>query len=116
MNTAIATTEAVIRNHLHAFVAQRGVDAIVSDYHDDARLYTEARIYEGKEAIRGFFVDFIASLPEGVVNRFLLKALHVDRDLAFITWNAGADVPLGTDTFLVRDGRIVSQTFAMATK
>ena len=116
MSTAIASAEAVIRNHLQAFIAQRGVDAIVSDYHDDARLYTEARIYRGKEQIRAFFVEFIASLPEGVVNRFLLKALHVDRDLAFITWNAGADVPLGTDTFLVREGRIVSQTFAMATR
>jgi hypothetical protein len=30
-----------------------------------------------------------------------------------ITWSAGTDVPLGTDTFVVRDGKIVSQTFAM---
>jgi hypothetical protein len=37
----------------------------------------------------------------------------VEGDLGYITWSAGAALPLGTDTFLVRDGKIVAQTFAL---
>jgi hypothetical protein len=63
MNTASVVTETVVRNHLQVFLEQKGVAAIVSDYDEDARFYTEAKIYRGKPEIHGFFRDFIASLP-----------------------------------------------------
>jgi ketosteroid isomerase-like protein len=106
-------TEAVVRNHLDAFVTRKGVAAILADYDEDARLYTEAKVYRGKPQIGEFFVDFIASLPAGAIDRFSLTTLRVDGELAYITWSAGDDIPLGTDTFVVRNGRIVSQTVAM---
>lgn len=34
-------------------------------------------------------------------------------NVAFITWDVGDDIPLGTDTFVVADGKLVSQTFAL---
>jgi ketosteroid isomerase-like protein len=114
MSTQTAWTEAVIRKHLNTFLEGKGVDAIVADYAEDASLYTEARVYQGTGQIREFFSDFIAALPPGAVERFTLKSLRVDGNLGFITWAAGREIPLGTDTFLVRDGRIVSQTFAMS--
>ena len=40
-------------------------------------------------------------------------ACRVDGNIAYITWSIGSDVPLGTDTFVVDNGKIVSQTFAM---
>lgn len=108
-----AGTEAVIRNHLAAFLEQKGVAAILEDYDERARFYTEARVYRGKEEIRGFFEAFMQSLPARAVERFALRSLRVDGGMAYITWSVGDDVPLGTDTFIVEDGKIVSQTFAM---
>jgi len=113
MNARSSQTEAVVRNHLEAFVKQKGVAAILADYDEAARLYGEAKIYSGKAEIHDFFVGFIGSLPAGAIDRFSLKTLRVDGELAYITWNVGDDIPLGTDTFVVRDGKIVSQTFAM---
>jgi len=113
MSTRSSVTESVVRNHLQAFVQQRGVPAILSDYDENARLYGEARAYEGKQEIGAFFTDFIASLPDGAISRFSLRSLRVDGNIAYITWSAGEDIPLGTDTFVVRNGKIVSQTFAM---
>ena len=113
MITQASVTEAVVRNHLQAFLEQRGVAAIVDDYDDNARFYSEARIYRGKREIHGFFADFIGSLPEGAIERFALRSLRVDGSIAYITWSVGDDIPLGTDTFVVGDGKIVSQTFAM---
>jgi hypothetical protein len=113
MNVETSVTETVVRNHLQAFLEQKGVAAIVSDYDEDARFYSEAKLYRGKQEIYGFFTDFISSLPAGAIERFTVRSLRVDRDIAYITWCVGSDIPLGTDTFVVDDGKIVSQTFAM---
>lgn len=110
---AIEDTETVVRAHLRAFVEQRGLDAILADYDEDARFHTEERAYRGKREIREFFTRFLASLPPGATKRFALRALVIDGDLAFITWAVAPEVPLGTDTFVVRRGRIVRQTFVM---
>ena len=113
MNVQSSATEAVVRNHLQAFVDQRGIAAILGDYDDNAQFHSEARSYRGKHEIRDFFVDFIAALPPGATKRFSLRSLRVEGELAYITWSAGREIPLGTDTFVVRNGKIVSQTFAM---
>jgi hypothetical protein len=106
-------TETVVRHHLQAFLEQQGVAAIVSDYDEDARFYSEAKIYRGKQEIGGFFRDFLASLPAQAIDRFTLTSMRVERNIAYITWCVGSDIPLGTDTFVVHNGKITSQTFAM---
>lgn len=113
MNTLTGDTETVVRHHLQAFVEQHGLDAILNDYAEDACFLSEGRAYCGKSAIREFFADFIAALPPQAIGQFTLRSLRVQGDVAHITWSAGSDLPLGTDTFVVRKGRIVSQTFAM---
>ena len=115
MSNHPSATEAIVRNHLQAFLEQKGIAAILSDYDDDARFHSEVRTYRGKQEIGSFFEDFIASLPPDVTKRFALRTLQVDGDLAYITWSAGREIPLGTDTFVVRNGKIVSQTFAAYT-
>ena len=111
--SATGTTESVVRNHLATFLAQKGIPAIVADYDAEARLHTAARVYVGPTEIGDFFAGFIAALPTNGYERFALESLRVDGELAFITWSIGDDVPLGTDTFVVRGGRIVAQTVAM---
>ena len=72
-----------------------------------------ALIPEKQQAIREFFEGFIAALPPQALGQFTLRSLRVQGDVAYITWSAGPELPLGTDTFVVRKGRIASQTFAM---
>ena len=110
---ATDATEIVVRRHLQAFLEQRGVDAIVSDYGADACFYTEAAVYRGRDEVAGFFRDFLAALPAGAIDRFALRTLRVGPGVAFLTWSVSDEIPLGTDTFVVADGAIVSQTFAM---
>ena len=113
MHTTAVETETIVRRHLQAFVDQRGVEAIVADYADDACFLSDDRAYCGKPEIRMFFNAFIEALPPEAVSQFKLHNFLVQRDVAYITWSAGLKLPLGTDTFVVRRGRIVSQTFAM---
>ena len=37
----------------------------------------------------------------------------VDEEIAYITWEALPWFPLGTDTFVIREGKIQYQTFAV---
>lgn len=113
MKTMSSITENVVRNHLRAFLDQAGIDAILEDYSEDATFLSEGRTYRGKSEIRGFFESFIAALPPQAIRQFLLRSLRCEDDVAHITWSAGSQLPLGTDTFVVHAGKIVSQTFAM---
>ncbi|MBK7249886.1 MAG: nuclear transport factor 2 family protein [Gammaproteobacteria bacterium] len=113
MNPGLDQTEAVVRHHLEAFLEQQGLDAILADYADDACFLSEGRAYCGRAAIREFFDGFLAALPPEAICDFTLRSLRVQGEVAYITWSAGPEFPLGTDTFVVRHGRIVAQTFAM---
>ena len=100
MNTESIVTETVVRNHLQAFQEQKGIAAILNDYDEDARFFSETKIYQGKQEIHGFFMDFVGSLPAGAIDNFSLSSLRVDGNIAYITWSAGSGIPLGTDTFV----------------
>ncbi|MEO7640054.1 MAG: nuclear transport factor 2 family protein [Ramlibacter sp.] len=113
MNTSKSDTETVVRRHLQAFIEQQGLDAILADYADDACFLNDDHSYCGKQEIRMFFSNFVAALPPDAITQFKLHNLLVNGEVAYITWSAGRKLPLGTDTFVVRQGRIVSQTFAM---
>ena len=45
MGTQSSVTETVVRKHLQAFIEQKGIAAILSDYDDDARFYSGTKIY-----------------------------------------------------------------------
>lgn len=113
MSTATASTRDVVDGHLAAFVEQRGLEAILADYREDAVFLTDSAAYRGRAEIAGFFAAFLGALPSGAIERFTLDAVRVEGDVAFITWSVGDAIPLGTDTFVVVDGAIAAQTFAM---
>jgi hypothetical protein len=51
MKTETSVTETVVRGHLQTFLEQRGIPAILADYDENARLYTEAKLYQGTSEI-----------------------------------------------------------------
>jgi ketosteroid isomerase-like protein len=116
MSTTANRTEQVIGQHLSAFLEGRGVDEILADYHEDAVLVAPQAVYRGKPEIRGFFVGFLANLPPGARDDFRLERRECTGDLGYIVWSVKGSVPLGTDTFIVRNGKIAQQTFAMYPK
>ncbi len=113
MDSQLSVTEAVVRSHVQTFLDQKGIAAIVADYDEDACVLSEDKTYRGRREIGAFFEGFIAALPPQGIRRFSLRSLRVEGDLAYITWSVGSEWPLGTDTFVVRNGKIVAQTFAM---
>ena len=104
-------TEATLSHHLQAF-AEGDLNAILSDYVEESVLYTPDGPTRGLSQIRGFFSGVLENAPPGFMENFEMVRQDVAGELAYIVWKSGSVVPLGTDTFIVRNGKIVVQTFA----
>ncbi len=107
--TSEDTTSAVLDHHLGAF--SQGLDEVLSDYTDKSCLITPDRIFRGTGDIRSFFQVFMDSATEEFWANFELGARVLDGEIAYITWCSRPAVTLATDTLLVRDGKILTQTF-----
>ena len=112
MSTDTASqTEAVLGHHLESF-GSKDVNAIMEDYAEDSVLVTQDASFEGIAAIRGFFEAFMPGITPEILANFTMDRQVVHGELAYIVWNAGNLIPLGTDTFVIRNGKIKFQTFA----
>ena len=114
MPTQVDTTRQVIEHHLGALAAGN-LEAILSDYTDGSTLIGPDGALKGRHAIRASFESGLASLFKPGTYEFTMDTLHVVDDIAYIVWHANcvsADIVFGTDTFLIRDGKIAVQTFA----
>lgn len=104
------TTKEVLDHHLQAF--GEGIDAILSDYTDSSTIITPLGTFKGLSAIREFFSNMIAGLPEGFLEALNITNNVVDGDIAYITWQSLPWMPMATDTFVIKDGKIRYQTYA----
>lgn len=106
-------TQAVLTHHLEAFGAG-DLDAILSDYTDSSILIVPGAQFTGPEEIKAVFVGLFAEFAKPGAT-FDMKHMVVEGDIAYIVWVAEtADnvYELGTDTFVIEDGKIAVQTFA----
>jgi ketosteroid isomerase-like protein len=110
-NAVTATTQDVLTHHLNCFGDLAGT---MADYTAESRFFTPDGLLRGPEAIRRFFVRLFEEFAKPGMSFEMLRQ-EVDGDTAYIVWKAEtADnrFELGTDTFIVRNGKIVTQTFA----
>jgi ketosteroid isomerase-like protein len=108
----MASTESVLNHHLQCFAAG-DLPGLLSDYAPGAVLFTPAGPLKGEAAIRPLFQGLIAEFSKPGA-AFTLKQQFIEADHAYILWTAETEdnaYELGTDTFVVRDGKIVAQSF-----
>ena len=108
------STEAVLNHHLQAFVAG-DVDETMRDYTEDSVLIGPDKTLEGLDSIRTAYSNGFSGLFKPGTYDFTMDRTEVVGEVAYIVWhsvNQDADVKLGTDTFVIRDGKIAVQVFA----
>ena len=111
--TSTPSTEAVLRNHLRA--AKVGVDALLADYTEQSVMITQDATYRGIAEIRRFFTALLEDLPPGFFDRMMkISREEIVGEVGYLLWNGEPIVSQATDTFLVRDGKILLQTFTAA--
>jgi ketosteroid isomerase-like protein len=115
----MSSTTDVVNRHLKYF-GQADLKGTLSDYAPDAVMFTPNGTLRGPDAIRPLFQALIAEFGKPGAS-FNMKVQSVAGDYAYIVWSAETPdnvYELATDTFVVRDGKIVAQSFTskVATK
>ena len=103
--------EETLLRHAEAF-AKGDLDAFMSDYCEQAVLITPDGILRGRGEIRTFFEELLAVFLPG--STFEVSQCTTERTMAYIVWSGRSehvDIPFATETFMVRDGKILTQTF-----
>jgi ketosteroid isomerase-like protein len=111
--SAASATEAVVSNHLGCFAAL-DLPGVLADYAPDAVLIVPSGVLRGADEIRPFFATMFAEFAKPGAT-FDLRQQIAEGEVAYIWWTAetaDSTYELGTDTFVVRDGKIAAQTFA----
>lgn len=108
-----AVTKNVLDHHLQTF-QQNDLDGVMEDYTEESILITPDRTYKGLAEIRENFVGAYQALPTNGTTMTVTKSVVV-RDVAYIVWKAVTptlEFKYATDTFIIVDGKIISQTYA----
>jgi ketosteroid isomerase-like protein len=109
----MASTKDVLDHHIKCF-GEGDLAGILSDYAPDAILFTSDGPLRGADAMSPFFQAMLAEFGKPGT-AFSMMHRSVEGDYAYVLWTAEtADnvYELGTDTLVVRDGKIVAQSFA----
>jgi len=112
-NRKMGATKDVLDNHLKCF-GEGDLKGILSDYARGAVLFTPNGPLKGVDSIKPLFEQLIAEFGKPGAT-FSMKLQSVEGDYAYILWAAEtADnvYEMATDTFVVRDGKIIAQSFA----
>ena len=108
-----AITKKVLDHHLKTFQAN-DLEGVMADYVEESILITPDRTYTGLAEIRENFVQAYKALPSNGTTMTVTKSV-VSKNVAYIVWKAitpTVEFEYATDTFIIVDGKIVSQTYA----
>lgn len=108
----MTSTKQVLNHHLKCF-GEGDLNGILSDYAPGAVLFTPGGPLRGADAMRSLFQGMIAEFGKPGAT-FRMKDQFIEGDYAYILWTgetADNVYELGTDTFVVKDGQIVAQSF-----
>jgi ketosteroid isomerase-like protein len=111
------STSDVLDHHLKCF-GEYDVEGTLSDYTPDAVLFVPGGPLKGPDAIRPLFQALISEFAKPG-SSFTMRERWVEGDHAYILWTAETadnSYELATDTFVVRNGKIVAQSFAAQIK
>ncbi len=107
------TTNDVLDQHLKCFY-ENNLDGVLADYSSDAVFFIPGGSLKGPDAIKPFFKALLSEFAKPGAS-FSLREQWIEGDYGYILWSAETadnSYEAATDTFVVRNGKIVAQSFA----
>lgn len=112
-----AKTREVLEHHLEAF-KNNDIEATMADYSEESIVVTPDGTARGLAEIRKNFEGAFKLFPKDSITFTMTKTV-VLQDVAYILWQAKTpkfELSYATDSFIIRDGKILRQTYAGAVK
>lgn len=104
--------EEILNHHVSAFI-EADVNEILKDFTEKSEILTPDGGLKGLNAIRSFLEETFKMVPKG--SAFELKQTIIRDNIAYVVWSGQSsfvNIPIGTDTFIVENDKIVYQTLA----
>lgn len=114
MQTLQMTAKETFQHHLEAF-GKNDIDELMNDYTEYSEVWTPEGPIAGLDAISSFFTYAFTLFPKDATS-LEIKQMIVKGDKLYVVWNADSpivNVPIGTDSFEIIDGKILWQTTAI---
>lgn len=108
-----AITKQVLEHHMQTF-AKNDLEGVMADYTEESILVTPDRTFTGLAEIKENFVGAFQALPTIGTTITNIKSVAT-KDVGYIVWKATTptlEFKYATDTFIIRDGKILRQTYA----
>lgn len=105
-------TRQVLDHHWQTF-RDNDLEGVMEDYTEESILITPDTTYRGLGAIRQNFIQAFEAFPVEDDPLTLRKSV-VEKDVGYILWEASTpefELLFATDTFIIRNGKIIRQTY-----
>jgi hypothetical protein len=113
METVLQTkTQEILNHHVSAYL-ENDINEIMKDFTEASELLTPQGALKGLNAIRSFFEEIFKITPKG--SALEMKQMIIRDNIAYIVWTAESSfvsIPLGTDTFIMENDKILYQIVA----
>lgn len=104
--------EEILNNHLQA-LGSGDIEALMQDYSEESVFISPNGAFKGVDVIKGEFRNLLAAFPPGSTLN-ILKQL-IKEDYILLMWSGESNslsIPFASDTFVIKDGKIIFQSFA----
>ena len=109
VTTVEEQTVAVMTAHVQAL--GQGIDEIMRHYTEESVVFAPEGPCQGLAQIQAYYEAFLATRPDNFLKRFTIVRQDVIGEVAYVIWKAQPYVRIGTDSFIIRDGKIALNTF-----
>ncbi len=83
------------------------------DYTDSSVLRSPEQTFHGMAEIRAFFQAAISGPMFAMVQAITPIRQDIHEDTAYVVWKSDPMINLGSDTFFIKGGKILAQTFVL---
>jgi len=104
---AAAPSPSDVVNHHMSVVNTGNIDALISDYADDAVVLQAGQATQGKAPIKAMLTPLFG--PDAAKLNIVPTKIWQEGDVGFVTWTANGGALKGQDSFLVKNGKIEVQ-------
>jgi ketosteroid isomerase-like protein len=107
------STQRVVENHIQRF-REGDLDGVLEDFSPEAVVFTPSGTLNGKSEIKTLFQNLLEEFGKAGASETVRTAIF-EGDYAYLIWSGETvdnNYEFATDTFVVRNGKIVMQSFA----
>jgi ketosteroid isomerase-like protein len=103
-------TETIFKEHFQKVFSLQ-LDAVLEDFTEESVLFSPDGVFRGLDGIRQFYQGAMQLLTPDALSSVKVHRQEFNGEFAYVVWSIGEMMPLASDTFHIKDRKILMQSF-----